>query len=376
MQEDSFPFYARRGVRPLRPLVLCVFYMMLALLLSACGSKAPKSDTTARQSALPTQAQAATPASPRMVKAPQGSGYYKDDGPHAYIPASLDLVPDAVPGIEPFHPPTLRPYSALGQRFKPMTELRPFSERGRASWYGRRFHGNPTATGEPYDMYAMTAAHPTLPLPSFARVTNIENGRSVVVRVNDRGPFLRGRVIDLSYAAAHRLDFINAGSAEVEVVAITHEDIRAMTAPQQPVQLAQAGGDAPAEALAALEAGSTAGHADPAPKDHAAAGGGVDAANVGEGGDEIAALAHETAEAAASGGAYLQLGVFSTSANAHGLASRVRNELQERTDRVHLLNDGERYRLQVGPYASVDEARNEAQRIAMRMNLQPFLIYR
>lgn len=360
MQADFSPLYARRSVRPL---VLCVFYMMVLLVLSACGSKAPKPDTAAGQ---PTQSKAAKTTSPQieasMVKAPQGTGYYKDDGPHAYIPASLDLVPDAVPGIEPFHPPTLRPYTALGQRFKPMSELRTFSERGRASWYGRRFHGNPTATGEPYDMYAMTAAHPTLPLPSFARVTNIENGRSVVVRVNDRGPFLRGRVIDLSYAAAHRLDFINAGSAEVEVVAITHDDIRAMSEPQQPVQVAQAGGDASAEALAALEANSAEETA--SALEHAAA----DAD-----GDEIAALAEEAAE---SGGAYLQLGVFTTSANAHGLASRVRDELQEYPDRVHLLNDGERYRLQVGPYASVDEARNEAQRIAMRMNLQPFVIYR
>ena len=105
-----------------------------------------------------------------------------------------------------------------------MSQLEPFRERGMASWYGRRYHGQPTASGEPYDMYAMTAAHPTLPIPSYARVTNVANGRSVVVRVNDRGPFLQNRVIDLSYTAAAKLGYVEAGSAEVEVDLITQFD--------------------------------------------------------------------------------------------------------------------------------------------------------
>jgi len=86
-----------------------------------------------------------------------------------------------------------------------------------ASWYGNRFHGKPTASGEKYDMYAMTAAHPILPIPSYARVTSLENGRSVVVRINDRGPFLHGRVVDLSYVAAWKLGFVDKGTARVEV---------------------------------------------------------------------------------------------------------------------------------------------------------------
>lgn len=157
-----------------------------------------------------------------------GGGYYKDDGPGSTIPTNLDTIPDAVPRIEPLHKPALRPYTVMGQSFTPRTALTPYRERGHGSWYGKRFHGNPTSIGEPYDMYAMTAAHPTLPLPSYARVTNLNNGRTVIVRVNDRGPFLRGRIIDLSYAAAHRLGYINAGSALVEVESILPDEIRAM----------------------------------------------------------------------------------------------------------------------------------------------------
>jgi len=92
-----------------------------------------------------------------------------------------------------------------------------FQQRGIASWYGKRFHGNPTSRGEPYDMYKMSAAHPILPIPSFARVTNRANGRTVLVRINDRGPFHSDRIIDLSYAAAYKLGYVQAGSARVLV---------------------------------------------------------------------------------------------------------------------------------------------------------------
>ena len=108
----------------------------------------------------------------------------------------------------------------FGREYVPATSLRPYKERGIASWYGRKFHGEKTSIGETYDMYAMTAAHPTLPLPSYARVTSVATGKSVVVRVNDRGPFLHGRVIDLSYAAAYRIGIAQKGSGEVEVEAI------------------------------------------------------------------------------------------------------------------------------------------------------------
>lgn len=147
-------------------------------------------------------------------------GYYLDDGPPERPPADLDRVVDAVPRIEPLHKYANRPYNALGRDYVPMTSLQPFRQRGMASWYGKRYHGQKTSSGEVYDMYAMTAAHPTLPIPSYARVTNLANGRSVVVRINDRGPFRGTRIIDVSYVAAHKLGFIQAGQAQVDVEAV------------------------------------------------------------------------------------------------------------------------------------------------------------
>src|SRR5689334_21992480 len=183
------------------PLAICAL-ALAAVLLAACASKTG-----------PRPGAGASTGSPQS----KSGGYYLDDGPGANPPANLEQIPDAVPRLEPLHRFANRPYSVFGRDYVPATELRPYHERGIASWYGRKFHGVSTSTGEPYDMYAMTAAHPTLPLPSYAKVTHVATGRSVIVRVNDRGPFLHGRVIDLSYAAASRLGFLREGSAEVEV---------------------------------------------------------------------------------------------------------------------------------------------------------------
>jgi len=157
--------------------------------------------------------------------ATRGGHYYADDGPPEHVPADLGSLPDAVPRLEPVNPYANRPYSALGHSYTPDTSDSPFEQRGIASWYGRQFHGNRTASGEPYDMFAMTAAHPTLPIPSYARVTRVADGRSVIVRINDRGPFLRDRVIDLSYAAATRLGIAGPGSGEVIVHKLTAREI-------------------------------------------------------------------------------------------------------------------------------------------------------
>jgi rare lipoprotein A len=152
--------------------------------------------------------------------APKKGGYYKDDGPGANPPSNLSSLPDASPKSEPLHRFANRPYEVFGKKYVPLTKVQPYKQRGLASWYGKRFHGQKTASGEPYDMYAMTAAHPTLPIPSYARVTNLRNGKQVIVRINDRGPFHSGRIIDLSYAAANRLGLIGSGSGEVEIDAI------------------------------------------------------------------------------------------------------------------------------------------------------------
>ena len=167
-----------------------------------------------------------TPAKPPPPQAKSG-GYYLDDGPHDTVPPNLAQVPDAQPREEPLHRYANRPYTVFGNEYTPLAQLQPFKQRGVASWYGKRFHGNRTASGERYDMYAMTAAHPTLPIPSYARVTHLGNGRSVVVRINDRGPFHSARIIDLSYAAAFKLGYIQAGSARVEVESVLPPQMRA-----------------------------------------------------------------------------------------------------------------------------------------------------
>ena len=148
--------------------------------------------------------------------------------PHTRAPAAVPArpniaaVPDAVPRAEPRsahgNPPF---YDMLGRRYFVLLSADGYVERGVASWYGPTFHGLNTSSGEPYDMYSMSAAHKTLPLPTYARVTNLRNGRSVVVRINDRGPFVANRIIDLSYTAAARLDMLREGTTLVEVRALT-----------------------------------------------------------------------------------------------------------------------------------------------------------
>jgi rare lipoprotein A len=151
-----------------------------------------------------------------------GGARDRDGFPEASaVPPDLHLIADATPVAEPRsrygNPPS---YEVLGERYFVLGTAAGYRERGRASWYGTKFHGRRTSSGEPYDMFAMTAAHKTLPLPTYVRVTHLGNGRSVVVKVNDRGPFHQGRIIDLSYAAAAKLEILGQGSAEVEVEAL------------------------------------------------------------------------------------------------------------------------------------------------------------
>ena len=179
--------------------------------------------------------------------------FYQDDGPPDRMPADIAAIPDAVPRVEPQHRGSTKPYVALGRSYTPLVGDPPFRQRGQASWYGKQFHGNRTANGETYDMFAMTAAHPTLPLPSYVRVTSVRNGRSVILRVNDRGPFHDGRVIDLSYAAAMKLGIAATGTGEVEVERITMTQIAAGSwqRPADTVQVAAASSSASSAALAA-----------------------------------------------------------------------------------------------------------------------------
>ena len=143
--------------------------------------------------------------------------YYLDDGPEEVIPENLSSIPNATPKKEPLNKFSNRPYKVFGKTYYPMTTLKPYTATGYATWYGKKYHGNKTSIGEVYDMYKMTAAHKTLPLPCYVKITNLKNDKTVIVRVNDRGPFVKDRIIDLSYAAANRLEIIEKGSELVKV---------------------------------------------------------------------------------------------------------------------------------------------------------------
>jgi len=273
-------------------------------------------------------------------------GYYLDDGPGANPPANLNSIPEAVPRAEPINRGTSRPYVVMGRSYTPMTSHQPYRARGIATWYGRRYHGKPTASGEPYDMYAMTAAHTTLPIPSYARVTNLKNGRSVVVRVNDRGPFVDGRIIDLSYTAAHRIGVLGGGSAMVEVEAIRPGSYGSIpAAPTQPAAAASMPESPPP--VAARDPGL------PAPP-----------------------AAQPIPVAAEAGGHYLQLGAFGSRENAENFHTRMKAQVDGLADNLHVFPRDGLYRVQAGPYASQPEARQAAERINQTFGVRPIVLTR
>jgi rare lipoprotein A len=179
--------------------------------------------------------QVAAPKPDKVVteKKPKDGKYYKDDGPPDVDEVDWRAVPDPRVSYEPINPSRNRPYEVFGVRYVPFDDYVPYRKQGVASWYGRRYHGRKTSSGEVYDMYAMSAAHTILPIPSYARVTRVDDGRSVIVRVNDRGPFLQERLIDLSYTAARKLGVVSQGTAEVIVEAF-YPDEKTRLAIKQP----------------------------------------------------------------------------------------------------------------------------------------------
>ena len=316
----------------------------------------------------------------------RGGGYYLDDGPGKPDPervARLMREPDPVPKHEPLLARANRPYRVMGQDFAPMTERKPYKKQGVASWYGQRFHGKPTSTGETYDMYQMTAAHPTLPLPSYARVTRLDNGRSVVVRVNDRGPFLRGRLIDLSYLAASKLGYVGKGHAQVEVELLNPGDAgKGRTLTAQPAVKAVPGQarTLPAISLASAELDLPGDEGAPADKVLASAEApraderaGVAGSNGVDAGPSAPIPAPAPARRAAEGdsGWFLQLGVFRQLDN----ALRVQREQMARSTPsdppVELVQRGEQYRVLLGPYANEADARAVAADIGARTGHKP-----
>ncbi len=303
-----------------------------ALLFSGCSS-IPKIGS-------PEQAPG-EPAPSSKPSPKKGGGYYQDDGPADEIPANLDNIPDAQPVWEPLHKAAMRPYEVLGRKYVPHTSVRPYKARGIASWYGRKFHGKKTSTGETYDMFAMTAAHTTLALPSYVRVTHLSNGKSVVVRVNDRGPFHAGRIIDLSYAAAHKLGIISSGSSEVEIEAILPSG-SAQSAPPRQQASVQTATTEERDGLAEL----------------------------------MARLEKEERQTAALKGIFLQIGAFANADNAENLRNRIASELDWLTDPLHIFAGGGMHRLQLGPYASREEAQRVAERIQQSLGTKPAVVVR
>ena len=289
------------------------FLFALFALLSACSNAPPRGPASPSSPSATISAPPASPAQP-------STRYYKDDGPGENPPDNLEAIADAIPRPEPLHRYANRPYTVLGRDYVPATALRRYRERGIASWYGRKFHGEKTSTGETYDMYKMTAAHPTLPLPCYARVTNVNTGKSVVVRVNDRGPFLHDRIIDLSYAAANKLGIAQSGSGLVEVEAIVPADLLLADAspPLSPVTVTEA--SAPS-------------------------------------------LAPDIPLSVAPGGFAVQLGAFANYANAQNFLAHVQNQLASVPVEAKVRQVGGLFRVYVGPYPDREEARRIADRL-------------
>ena len=308
-------------------------WLMLAA-LSGCGSAPPR-------------VASGGPSGPAVVPRSGPASAAERDGADATPPPDLASVPDAEPRLEPIrNGGRNKPYEALGRDYVPMTDDKPFSERGLASWYGKKFHGHRTASGEVYNMYAMTAAHPTLPIPSYVRVRNPANDREVVVRVNDRGPFHPGRVIDLSYTAAYKLGVLK-GVTPVELSRITFDEIRAGSWRKGPPI------DPPAERNATELAASPA----------SAASSPVEAAP--------AALAVRAAP-----GYWVQLGAFRQREGADGFHRRVVADLDWLAPLLAVFSEPSAYRLQAGPYASRDEAQGVARRVREALNLVPVIVER
>jgi rare lipoprotein A len=293
------------------------------------------------------------------------------DGPDADPPPGLSQTPDAEPRIEAIRDSggTSKPYVALGRPYTPITDDRPLRESGLASWYGRQFHGQTTASGEPYDMYAMTAAHKTLPLPSYARVRNPANGREVIVRVNDRGPFVDDRVIDLSYTAALKLDLLR-GAAPVEIERITNQDIRTGAWRRGAAGAPLLAQRAPPESVA-VPAALTAPVA-VRPRIEAA---------------RIEALAPMTPAAASPppadpGGAplttgfWVQFGAFSQLDGALRMRQQITRELPRLAPVLNVFTEQGTHRLQAGPYASRELARDTAEQIRNGLRLAPMIVER
>ncbi len=338
----------------------------LPLILSACGGQPSRPPEVAARTSEPAKGPVKAPRKSTLVQK-RGGAYYKDDGPGDEVPDNLDDIPDAEPRLEPLHRFANRPYVVLGKAYEPYTTLRPYREAGIASWYGKKFHGQKTSIGEPYDMFSMTAAHPTLAIPSYARVTNVSNGKSVVVRVTDRGPFHADRVIDLSYVAAYRLGYVDNGSTQVQVESVLPEGATSMTyaqvmpAPRSPKGLAGPGERDEIELLAV--------------------GLGAEKTFTPSAADDVSGSASSATVSAASPsfvarGVFLQLGAFASAENAESLRAHLTRELEWLNEGIQVNAAGGLHRVHLGPYTNRSEAEKVAERIRLALGYKPTFVAR
>lgn len=361
----------------IRPAGIRVAVVAIAVFIAGCSSP-PKWNIAGKKSAT---------ASASSGSVRKGGGYYLDDGPGDNPPPDLHLIPDAIPRDEPLRPANMRPYVALGKSYTPKTSHESYRERGIASWYGRRYHGQKTASGEIYDMYGMTAAHTTLPLPSYVRVTNIANGKSIVVRVNDRGPFLSDRLIDLSYTAAYKLDVLDGGSGWVEVENIlpgTISDMQVAEAPRstpppvppgptlmrvtiqdQPARPASPGAERQSED--AKRRVVQVAYTPPTLFTPSEAGASVQ--------DNTGTFVNEEADGTSSG-IYLQLGAFSAYDNADSFVARMRAEFPSLFNNLGIVAKDGLFKVHAGPYSDHAVARQAAEKIARSLSIKPMLLVR
>lgn len=336
----------------------------LAALMTGCGTTGDNKTL----GTLPWKHKVAKPGSinPKLPPANSGrGGYYKDDGPGTDIPEGLEFTPDAVVRAEPYAKWANRPYSVFGQTYTPLLNEEPFLQKGVASWYGVKFHGQKTSSGELYDMYKMTAAHPTLPIPSYARITHVATGRSVVVRINDRGPFHASRVVDVSYTAALKLGLLGKGSHEVELerlfpgdeIRLAAERRAATSAAQAAVPAAAVStADVPPEIAALMLE-------DRMQSDSAAVA------------QALPAVVAASAAGKATGQFYLQLGSFSRADKAQEM-SRLLADAGLAVGEIEVVPSGSVNRLYGGPFESRAAAQEAARGLPSGLGIKPIVVKR
>jgi rare lipoprotein A len=273
------------------------------------------------------------------------------DGAPADPPADLASLPDPEPQVEPIRRggPN-KPYVVLGQAYEPVAADVPWKERGVASWYGTKFHGRKTASGELFSMYGLTAAHRTLPIPSYARVRHVGNGKEIIVRVNDRGPFHSSRVLDLSFAAAVKLGISSAGSALVEIERLTFDDIRSGSWRKPPEMMTPEG-----DPIADIAAKAVDEPVEP---------------EAMQSGDRARAFTP------AAQGYWVQLAAFSRRDSVDRMQQRVAVDAVAMAPMMAVFKEGTVYKLQVGPYATRQQADEAARGVRESMQVVPMVIER